>query len=109
MIDAELEQLKKRLLSTDGLSDEYMADWESACHRMLDEANNPSEFPTSKRILNHVQEGIARDTESYLKRLPVELEANAEALIVMIARNNQRVLRLLELMTKPNGGSWRGQ
>ena len=98
----ELNRLKRQLVNKDYLNKEYIQYWGSAFNQMHNEASNHSEFPTSAKILDYVQSRIEQDSESYIKELPLEIEAITQALIMMMVKNNQRILQVLETYAKPN-------
>jgi hypothetical protein len=98
----ELNRLKRQLVNKDYLNKEYIQYWGSAFNQMRNEASNHSEFPTSAKILDYVRSRIEQDSESYVKELPLEIEAITQALIMMMVKNNQRILQVLETYTKPN-------
>jgi hypothetical protein len=96
----ELKLLKRQMLDKDNLEKEYLQYWGTAFRQMRNEANNHSEFPTSAKILEYVQGRIAEDSESYLKELPLQLEAYTNALIMLLIKNNQRILQMVETITE---------
>jgi hypothetical protein len=87
--EPEIEELKSQLLNKQRLSGEYLLAW-GKIYKKLRETGIDDAL------------GVDKDPSTYIKTLPLELEANLEALLQLLVRNNERILRLLELtLNKP--------
>jgi len=83
--EPEIGELKYQLLNKQRLNGEYMLYWGKA-------------YETLKGTKVDNVLTAQKDPLAYIKTLPLELEANSQALLELLARNNGRILRLLELI-----------
>jgi hypothetical protein len=98
MSNNELEQLKGILLDEQQLNIDHLENYAETYRMLKTIYDDPhKEFPTWQKHLQGVLDKTQDDFGAYLRTLPLQFEANSQALLKIILRNNERLLRLIEL------------
>jgi len=98
MSDKELEQLKDQLLNDETLNAEYLQAWGDTYKWLETIDKTHREFPTSGRELSKILDDTAENPLTYIRTLPLEIEAHSQALLKIMVRNNERIIRYFELL-----------